>query len=79
MAKRTPFLKDPIRLSAATLFVVALVGFTVFAAANGNAEFLFYAGTMVVIAGVVVAVDRVVGLSAVVIAGLLAYIVYLIK
>ena len=75
MAKRTPFLKDPIRLAAAAAFVVALVGFTVFAAANGNAEFLFYAATMVVIAGVVLAVDRVVGLSVLVIAGLLAWAV----
>ncbi|MFI4882226.1 MAG: DUF2238 domain-containing protein [Phycisphaerales bacterium JB064] len=69
----TPFLKDPPRLAAAILFVVALVGFTVYAAANGNSEFLFYAGTMVVMAAVVFVVDRFVHLSLLAIYGLLAW------
>lgn len=70
---RTPFLKDRPRLTAAALFAAALVGFTIYAAVNGNAEFLFYAATMVVMAGVVFAVDRVVRLSMLAIYGLLAW------
>lgn len=60
-------------MSAAAAFVVAMVGFTIYAGASGNAEFLFYAGTMVVMAGVVIAVDRAVRFSALVIGGLLAW------
>jgi len=73
MSKHPPFRKDSIRLTASALFVVAMVGFTIYAAINGNFEFLFYAGTMVIMAGVVIAVDRAVRFSALVIAGLLAW------
>lgn len=72
---RTPFLKDRPRLTAAALFAVTLVGFTIYAAIDGNAEFLFYAATMIVMAGVVFAVDRVVQLSMLAIYGLLAWAV----
>lgn len=68
-----PFLKDPARLAAAVVFAVALVGFTILAAVNGNAEFLFYAATMLVMAGVVFAVDRLIHLSLLAIYGLLAW------
>ena len=73
MAVRVPFVADPPRMVAALVFTIAMVGFTVYAAAKGNSEFLFYAGTMVVMAGVVLAVDRVVGLSMLAIGGLLAW------
>ncbi len=72
-SQHPPFLKDPTRLAAAILFAVALVGFTIFAATNGNMEFLFYAVTMVIMAVAVVAIDRRVRFSTVAIAGLLAW------
>jgi hypothetical protein len=68
-----PFHKDRVRLTAAVVFALAMVGFTVYAGQSGNAEFLFYAGTMVVMAGAVVAIDRAVRFSALVIGGLLAW------
>lgn len=69
------FHNDRARLIAAALFAIALVGFTIYAAAGGNAEFLFYAATMVVMAGVVFAVDRSVHLSLLAIYGLLVWAV----
>ena len=73
MPNHPPFHKDLTRLVAAAVFVLAMVGFTVYAGISGNSEFLFYAGTMVIMAGVVIAVDRVVRFSTLVIGGLLAW------
>ncbi|MEO1277343.1 MAG: DUF2238 domain-containing protein [Planctomycetota bacterium] len=73
MSSFPPFHKDRVRLTAAIVFAAAMIGFTIFAARNGNSEFLFYAGTMVIMAGVVVAVDRAVRFSPLVIAGLLVW------
>ncbi len=73
MTRQPPFHQDPTRLAAAILFSAAMIGFTIYAARSGNSEFLFYAGTMVIMAGVVIAVDRAVRFSPVVIAGLLAW------
>ena len=73
MPNRPPLLKDAPRLTAAAIFTAALLGFTVFAAINGNAEFLFYAATMVVMAIVVLVVDRLVGLSLLAVYGLLVW------
>jgi len=73
MKPRRPLLQDPPRLFAAAIFVVALLGFTVYSAISGNSEFLFYAGTLVIIAAVVFAVDRVVHLSLLAIYGLLIW------
>lgn len=72
---KPPFFKDPTRLAATILFVVALVGFSIYAIANGNSEFMFYGVVMVVLAVAVVAIDWRVRFSAVAIAGLLAWAV----
>ena len=50
-----------------------MIGFTIYAAMLGNSEFLFYAGTMVIMAGVVVVIDRAFRFSGLVIAGLLVW------
>jgi len=72
---RAAFLKDPTRLTATILFVVALIGFSVYALTNGNSEFIFYGVVMVVLAVAVVAIDRRVRFSTGAIVGLLAWAV----
>ncbi len=73
MTRHPPFHKDPIRVAAAIVFAASMIGFTIYAAMRGNSEFLFYAGTMVIMAGVVIVIDRVVRFSGLVIAGLLVW------
>lgn len=74
MAKSsTNFSKDPTRLTATILFAIALVGFSIYALVNGNTEFIFYGIVLLILAGVVVAIDRSVHFSTAVVAGLLVW------
>lgn len=70
-----PFLKDPTRLTATILFAIALVGFSIYALLNGNNEFIFYGVVLLILAGVVAAIDRSVHFSTAVVAGLLIWAV----
>lgn len=73
MADHPPFLKDPTRLTATILFAIALVAFSIYALLNGNTEFIFYGVVLLILAGVVAAVDRSVHFSMAVVAGLLVW------
>lgn len=64
---------DRVRIASAVVYVVALAGFSVMAARRGNAEFLFYGGVMIVLAGAVLVLDRKVRLSTLALVGLVAW------
>lgn len=68
-----PQYKDPPRVAAAIVFALALTGFSIYAIANGNAEFIFYGVVLVLLAVAVVLLDRRVRLSTFAIFGLLAW------
>lgn len=64
---------DRFRIAAAVVYVAALLGFSSLAMFRGNAEFLFYGVVMIVLAGVVLALDRGVRLSHLAIGGLVVW------
>ncbi|MFI4917255.1 MAG: DUF2238 domain-containing protein [Phycisphaerales bacterium JB060] len=72
---RPAFWTDPSRLAAMIVFVLALAGFSIYAIANGNAEFIFYGVVLVILAIAVFVLDRRVELSHAAIWGLLAWAV----
>ncbi|MFG0283211.1 MAG: DUF2238 domain-containing protein [Phycisphaerales bacterium JB039] len=64
---------DSFRSGGAVVFAVALLGFSGLALQRGNAEFLFYGGVMILLAGAVLALDHKVHLSRAVLLGLLVW------
>ena len=64
---------DTFRSGAAVVYIAALAGFSSLALARGNAEFLFYGLVTIVLAGVVLALDRGVRLSHLAIGGLVVW------
>jgi uncharacterized membrane protein YjdF len=64
---------DGVRTGAAVVYCAALIGFSALAAQRGNAEFLFYGGVMIVLAGAVLALDRKVRLSHLALVGLVMW------
>lgn len=73
--KRTPLIADRTRLVAAIVFAAALVGFSIYAILNGNAEFIFYGVVLVILAAAVFVLDRRVVLSHAALWGLLVWAV----
>lgn len=66
---------DPVRLASGLVLAIALAAFTIRAAVNGNAEFIFYGVVLVLLTGVVVAFDLRVRFSTPAIVGLLVWAV----
>jgi uncharacterized membrane protein YjdF len=64
---------DRVRIGGAAVYCVALVVFSGVAARRGNAEFLFYGAVMIVLAGIVIALDRRVRLSNLALLGLVVW------
>lgn len=64
---------DRVRFGSAAVYIIALVVFSGIAARRGNAEFLFYGGVMIVLAGLVIALDQKVRLSTLALLGLVAW------
>lgn len=64
---------DRVRFGGAAVYIVALVVFSGIAARRGNAEFLFYGAVMIVLAGVVIALDQKVRLSTLALLGLVVW------